>query len=165
MDLNRRKFIKNGGLAITGSIFLPPLLKSCNNIQLNPDVKNFLLHFQLSRETLQKVISVALSKGGSYADLFFEHKISNNLGLEDRKVNRAYSNIDYGVGIRVLKGDQTGFAYSEIITPEAMTRAAKMAASIASQPQEKPPAEIRVKEPASSCHSSNVIFFPDITIP
>jgi TldD protein len=80
---------------------------------------------------LQKVIAAAMSKGGDYADLFFEHKKSNSLGLEDGKVNRAYSNIDYGVGIRVLKGDQTGFAYSETITPEALINAAKMAANIA----------------------------------
>lgn len=112
-------------------------------------MKNFLSHFQVTSETLQKVISEALSKGGSYADLFFEHKISNSLGLEDGKVNRAFSNIDYGVGIRVLKGDQTGFAYSEIITPEAMIRAAKMAASIARQPHENAIVDINVKEPGS----------------
>jgi TldD protein len=35
------------------------------------------------------------------------------------------------VGIRVLKGDQTGFAYSETITLDAMLNAAKMAANIA----------------------------------
>jgi len=52
---------------------------------------------------LQKVIAAALSKGGDYADLFFEHKITGNIGLEDGKVNRASSNIDFGVGIRVLK--------------------------------------------------------------
>ena len=44
--------------------------------------------------------------------------ISNTLSrttcsLEDGKVNSAYSNIGFGVGIRVLKGDQTGYAYSE----------------------------------------------------
>src|SRR5690606_20595133 len=42
-----------------------------------------------------------------------------------------YSNIGYGVGIRVLKGDQTGYAYSEDVTQEAMLKAARTAASIA----------------------------------
>ncbi len=82
---------------------------------------------------LQKVIAEAMSKGGDYADLFFEHKISNTLALEDGKVNRAYSNVDYGMGVRVLKGDQTGFAYTETISLQDMLKVAKTAANIASR--------------------------------
>ncbi len=147
MNLNRSSFLKTGGVAVTGTVLLPPFLKSCNNIQLNSDVKNYLEHFEVSAETLQKVIEAAMSKGGSYADLFFEHKISNSLGLEDGKVNRAFSNVDYGVGIRVLNGDQTGFAYSEAITSEAMIKAAKMAASIANQARDYEPLDISEKQP------------------
>ncbi|RLD35187.1 MAG: TldD/PmbA family protein, partial [Bacteroidetes bacterium] len=91
-------------------MILPSFLQSCQNIQISADVKSYLDHFEVSTGLMQKVISEAMSKGGNYADLFFEHKISNSLGLEDGKVNRAYSNVDYGVGIRVLKGDQTGYA-------------------------------------------------------
>src|SRR5690606_27517283 len=82
-------------------------------------------------------------------DLFFEHKKSNSLGLEDGKVNRAFSNVGFGVGIRVLKGDQTGFAYSETITPEAMLNAAKLAANIANSSNSFTPAAINEKVPAS----------------
>ncbi len=131
MSVNRRNFIKTGGAAVAGSMILPPFMQSCQNIPMSENVKNYLDHFEVSTEILQKIIQEAMSKGGDYADLFFEHKTLNNLGLEDGKVNRAYSNIDYGVGIRVLKGDQTGFAYSETITEEAMLNAAKMAANIA----------------------------------
>ena len=133
MNLNRRYFIKTGSAVVAGSIFLPPFLQSCQNVQITEGVKNYLDHFEVSAEILQKVIATAMSRGGDYADLFFEHKISNNISLEDKKVNRAYSNIDYGVGIRVLKGDQTGFAYSENISMEDMQNAAKMAANIASE--------------------------------
>ena len=44
----------------------------------------------------------ALEKGGDYADLFFEHSYSSNIGLQDGAVNRASSNIDFGMGVRVL---------------------------------------------------------------
>ena len=88
----------------------------------------------MSTEVLGKLISEAMSKGGDYADLFFEHRISNNIGLQDGKVNSASSNIDYGVGIRVLKGDQTGFSYSESLDLQSMLDAAKLAASIANSP-------------------------------
>jgi TldD protein len=72
-----------------------------------------------------------MEKGADYADLYFEHTLENYSSLEDGKVNSAYSNIGFGVGIRVLKGDQTGYAYSENITPDAMLKAARTAANIA----------------------------------
>ena len=84
-----------------------------------------------------------------YADLFFEHKISNNISLQDKKVNRAFSNIDFGVGIRVLKGDQTGFAYSENIGLDDMLNAAKMAASIANEKASYNLAPVTEKVPSS----------------
>jgi len=134
MILNRRSFIKAGSAAAAGTMVLPPLLCSCQNLQISPDVKNYLDHFEVTPQMLQKVIAAAMSKGGDYADLFFEHKISNTLGLEDGKVNQAYSNVDYGMGVRVLKGDQTGFAYTETISLNDMVKVATTAASIASDP-------------------------------
>jgi len=134
MSINRRNFIKTGGAAVAGTMVLPPLLNSCQNLQISPDVKSYLDHFEVTPEMLQKVIAEAMSKGGDYADLFFEHKISNTLGLEDGNVNQAYSNVDYGVGVRVLKGDQTGFAYTETTTLQDMLKVAKTAANIANDP-------------------------------
>ncbi|MDR1809523.1 MAG: TldD/PmbA family protein [Prevotella sp.] len=104
--------------------------------------RSFLSHFNVSERELQLVISEAMSKGGDYADLFFEHTFSNSLSLRDGEVNRASSNIDYGVGIRVLAGDQTGYAYVENTQLEAMLQAARTAASIASLPTKYNPAPI-----------------------
>ncbi|MFW6371728.1 MAG: TldD/PmbA family protein [Bacteroidota bacterium] len=149
MRTDRRNFIKTSGAAVTGGIVLPPFLQSFQNVQISGNVKNYLDHFEVSAEMLQSIVSAAMSKGGDYADLFFEHKKTNSLGLEDGKVNRAYSNVDYGVGIRVLKGDQTGFAYSETITPEALLNAAKMAANIANSKNSFSPAGVNEKAPAN----------------
>ena len=112
-------------------------------------MKEYLDHFGVTPEILSKIVSVAMSKGGDYADLFFEHKISNILALQDGTVNRAFSNIDYGVGIRVLKGDQTGFAYSEKIDEKSMADAALMAANIASTNTSWSLGKLNEKAPAS----------------
>lgn len=149
MNVNRRNFIKTGGAVMAGSIILPPFMQSCQNLQISENVKSYLDHFEVSPEMLQKVIATAMGKGGDYADLFFEHKTSNSLGLEDGKVNRAFSNVDFGVGIRVLKGDQTGFAYSENISLDDMVNAAKMAANIANESKSFNAGAISEKVPAS----------------
>lgn len=148
MVVNRRNFIKTSGSAVAGSVVLPPFLQSFTSEKMSSNVKSYLDHFEVSTEMLQKVIAVAMSKGGDYADLFFEHKLSSNLGLEDGKVNRAYSNVDFGVGIRVLKGDQTGFAYSENVGLNEMINAAKMAANIANSKNNFTPVDVSEKKPS-----------------
>lgn len=87
--------------------------------------------FGVTENDLKKLINIALSRGGDYADIYFEHSISNELSLRDEEVNGAGSHIDYGVGIRVLAGDRTGYAYTEITTLKEMEKAARVASGIA----------------------------------
>ena len=87
--------------------------------------------FGVTTENLRRLISIALEEGGEYADIFFEHTVINELSLRDDHVNKAGSHIDYGVGIRVVKGEETGYAYSEITTMAEMEKAARYAAKIA----------------------------------
>lgn len=103
-------------------------------IEREAGIRFALDHFKVTEEMLRKVLATALERGGDYADLFFEHSYRNNIGLQDGAVNRASSNIDFGVGIQVLRGDQTGYAYAENVTLEEMLRAARLAARIADQP-------------------------------
>lgn len=95
--------------------------------------QNILDHFSITESALIQVINEALSKGGDYADIFFEHTFSNSIALRDGEVNRAASNIDFGVGVRVVSGEQTGYAYVENTDIKDLLRAAKTAASIASK--------------------------------
>ena len=88
-------------------------------------------HFGVTDSQLKQVLSAALEKGGHYADLFFEHTFSNRISLQDGAVNRTYSNIDFGMGVRVVSGDQTGYAYVENVTLADMLHAARTAARIA----------------------------------
>jgi TldD protein len=131
MHLKRREFIRISGITVAGSMIIPTVLHSCKGAPVSDTAAGYLEHFEVTPELLQKVIAAAMEKGADYADLFFEHTLNNRSTLEDGKVNSAYSNVGFGVGIRVLKGDQTGFAYSETVTPEAMMKAARTAANIA----------------------------------
>lgn len=96
-------------------------------------LQDYLNLFNISQETIRQTIQEGLSKGGDYCDVFFEHSTTDFIALEDNDVNRAYSNIDVGVGIRVLNGNQTGYSFTEIIDAKNMKNAAKTAANIANQ--------------------------------
>jgi len=111
-----------------------------NHMQLN-DIYN---HFAVTETLIRDIMSEAMSMGGDYCDVFFQHNISNTIGLEDKEVNRAYTDVGLGVGIRVLKGDQTGYSFTEELTPKAMKLAAKTAAAIANQGKTMPPQELKL---------------------
>ncbi|MDR2383587.1 MAG: TldD/PmbA family protein [Prevotellaceae bacterium] len=92
---------------------------------------NIIKRFGVTENDLRKVVAEAMSRGGSYCDLYFEDTLINNLSLRDGAVNSASSDIDFGMGVRVLSGDRTGYAYTENITLADMLNAANTAANIA----------------------------------
>lgn len=140
---NRRSFLKTGAVGVAGLALAPGLLNLITGCTNQEQMKNELMsHFEVTEEMMKRVMSMALSRGGDYTDLFFEHKISNNISLQDNTVNRAGSNIDYGMGVRVLKGDQTGYAYTEDVSLQAMEKVAKTAGSIANQPNTVEPIDL-----------------------
>src|ERR1044071_594941 len=79
----------------------------------------------------QRLLEVALSKGGDYADLFFEYRAGGGLNFEEGILRSASRGVSLGVGVRVQKGDATGYAYVEDMEFDAMKRAAETAARIA----------------------------------
>ena len=80
---------------------------------------------------LDRLVGTALSHGGGYADLYFEYTVYQDLLLKDGDVASGGFHVDYGVGIRTLNGDRTGYAYSESTDMPDMLAAAKASAQIA----------------------------------
>ncbi len=93
--------------------------------------RNHMDLFKVSRQQLDTLIAAALAHGGDYADLYFEHTTAFNLLLKDGAVSSGGFHTDYGVGIRVLKGEKTGYAYSENTEMGDMLKAAHAASAIA----------------------------------
>lgn len=106
----------------------------------------YFARFGVTDKLIRETLGAALSKGGEYADVFFQHRVTNNLNLEDGAVNRASANVALGVGVRVLKGDQTGYGFTEDLTTEGLKRAALTAAAIAQGPARTAPTRFKVME-------------------
>src|SRR6185369_12436708 len=98
---------------------------------MNPGIDFFAARFGIGVSDLESLLGVALSRGGDYADLYFEYLIVNSVGLEEQIVKSATKSISQGVGVRVVVGEKTGFAYTDEITVESIKQAALTAAYIA----------------------------------
>ena len=87
--------------------------------------------FKVTEGQLRTLTGTALAHGGDFSDLYFEYTTYFNLLLKDGVVSSGGFHTDYGVGIRVLKGEKTGYAYSENTEMADMMQAAKAASAIA----------------------------------
>jgi TldD protein len=107
--------------------------------------------FGVGGELLRKTIARGLSRGGDFCEVYLQHSVTHTIGLEDGQVNRASTTIDLGAGIRVLKGESTGFAYCEDLGERALLETAATAAGVADLGGRVPKARplVRVKVPSS----------------
>ena len=79
-----------------------------------------------------RLLGLALAHGGDYANLFFEYAVSGSYAYDEGILKSAGRFVTMGLGVRVMKGDATGYAYCEDFEMDSMEQAAKTAARIAS---------------------------------
>src|SRR3984893_4224685 len=94
----------------------------------------FATRFGITRQDLERYLSEALSHGGDYADLYFEYLVTSSISIDESIVKSATQGVSLGVGVRVIAGERTGYAYSDDLDPDKIRKAAKVAACIASGP-------------------------------
>ena len=129
--IGRRSFLRTGVATAAFSVASPILDNAWYVLAGAEAPAYFEREFGITDAICRRILANALAKGGDYADLYFEHTISNFLTLADGKVNRAYSDVALGVGIRTVKGDQVGYGYTQELAEKSMLAAAATAATIA----------------------------------
>src|SRR5881394_4585326 len=80
---------------------------------------------------LQSTLDRALRDGGDFAEVFVEDRRSSSARYDDGRVEELVSGRDRGAGLRVVRGDTTGFAHTSDLSPEGVRRAAEAAAGAA----------------------------------
>ncbi|MGH2695305.1 MAG: PmbA/TldA family metallopeptidase, partial [Actinomycetota bacterium] len=81
----------------------------------------------LDDATIALVLAEALGRGGDFAELYVEDRTSTALRLEDSRVEDVSSGRDRGAGVRVAAGDLSAYAYTNVLTAESLTEAARAA--------------------------------------
>jgi TldD protein len=94
----------------------------------------FAQRYGITQRDLERYLAEALSKGGDYADLYFEYLATSSISMDESMVKSAAQGVSVGVGVRVIAGERTGYAYSDDLNPEKIRSAAQVAAMIAAGP-------------------------------
>ncbi|MEM9689532.1 MAG: TldD/PmbA family protein [Pseudomonadota bacterium] len=133
--MKRRTFL---GHVAAGSavVSMPAFLSGCGvptAVSLSDQTPQnpFMDWFGVDQASVARVMSELTANGADAADLYFQHSRNNFVQLEDGIVSNANSRISQGVGLRVVIGEQTGYAFTEDLTTASMLAAARTAAAIA----------------------------------
>ncbi len=134
IPMTRRALLASGA----ATLIVPRFLTACAHpdvttaaaggvVPLNP----FAAWFGVDPAVVRRVMAELTSRGADFADLYFQHSRNTSINLEDGLISRASTTVDLGVGLRVVVGDQVGYAYTEDLSEESMLGAARVAAAIA----------------------------------
>jgi TldD protein len=140
-DIPRRRFLElsmKGGLLIAATPALLTQLVSCKSGTGSPS------GLEMDKEVLGRVIAKALEKGGDFADVYLENRISRQIVMEESKFRSGLYGISQGAGVRVISGNRTGYAYTDEISEEKLLRAAEVASYVARNGNKSNPAAISV---------------------
>jgi TldD protein len=85
----------------------------------------------IEQDVVQATLDHALQRGGDFAEIFVEDRRTSNARFDDGRVEEMVSGRDRGAGVRVVRGDTTGFAHTADLTPDGLQRAAEAAAGAA----------------------------------
>jgi len=103
----------------------------------------------LDKDNLKKLLEVSLSRGGDFAEVYYERSVTNSLSLDEDKITTATRGLDMGVGFRTIQGEKTGYAFSDELDFARLREAAETAALIASGAVKQKPATFIPLSPPS----------------
>lgn len=128
-DIPRRDFLKmsmKGGLVLAATPAILSQLVSCSPGSISPSAG-----LGIDPSILKKVLAKALEKGGDFADVYLENRVSRQIVMEESKFKNGLYGISQGAGVRVISGNKTGYAYTDEISEEKLLRAAEVASYVA----------------------------------
>ena len=87
--------------------------------------------YGLNEHHLHRALSEIFAHRVDFADLYFQYTRSEAWSLDEGIVKSGSFSIDQGVGVRAVSGEKTAFAYSDVLSPEALHEAAITTRAIA----------------------------------
>ncbi len=100
-------------------------------------IEQLLDDHQLNSQKINNLLCGLFVKDSNYADLYFQHAVTESWFLEESIVKSGTYHISHGVGARTVTVEQTGFAYSDDLNIDAIQQAVNFASGIAKEQTSK----------------------------
>jgi TldD protein len=106
---------------------------------------------------LQRTLHRALAHGGDFAEVFAEDRSSSSATFDDGRVEELRSGRDRGAGVRVVRGETTGYAHTADLSEGGLGEAAEAAAAAARSGGPGATVVPLTRRPATPPHSVDVL--------
>ncbi|MDD4212901.1 MAG: TldD/PmbA family protein [Bacilli bacterium] len=83
----------------------------------------------LNKKTIKQILQTCLATGADFSEVFIEKSISNVYEMTKDKVTKASTNYIYGIGVRVLKGVEEAYGYTNDLSMKSVHALATRLAS------------------------------------
>ncbi len=83
----------------------------------------------LDESDVRAVLDAALDTGGEWSEVYAERRDATSISIDDRRIEELTSGRDQGAGVRVVKGQQAAYAYTNVLTRQSLIDAARAAAA------------------------------------
>jgi TldD protein len=87
----------------------------------------------IASDVVERILATALARGGDFAEVFAEDRASVTARLDDGRVEELVSGRSRGAGIRVVRGESTGFAHTADLSERGLAAAAEAAAAASTE--------------------------------
>ncbi len=76
----------------------------------------------LSENTVKKILEHGLKKGADFSEVFVEDSVSSSINLLDHKIDEINSSNSFGIGVRLLYGNEAYYGYSSDTEEEKLLK-------------------------------------------
>src|SRR6056297_1112813 len=79
----------------------------------------------MKRKLIEKALAVMKKGGADFAELFLEKRTSNNMEMNNGKLEQVNSGLTHGVGLRGIAGKKAIYAYTNDLSDDSVINASK----------------------------------------
>ncbi|MEJ7558878.1 MAG: TldD/PmbA family protein [Pedobacter sp.] len=126
--MKRKDFLYLSGLG-AAALILPDLSAFGNPIDPLQALEG--VDVKIKKELADVALNAARSKGATYADIRIGRYLNQFVSTREKRVQGVANTESFGVGIRVLANGCWGFAASNVVTKDAIAKAAEQAVAVA----------------------------------
>ena len=110
----------------------------------------------LDPDLCSRTLAVALRSGGDFAEVFAEARSSTSARFDDGRVEDVVSGRRRGAGVRVVRGESTGYAHTADLTERGLHDVAEAAAAAARGTAGAAPVIALEQRPTSRPHAVTI---------
>ncbi|MCC8015756.1 MAG: TldD/PmbA family protein [Eubacterium sp.] len=112
----------------------------------------------IKEKTAYEMLETALGSGADFAEIFAERKKTTSVSALNGKARSANSGIDMGLGLRLIYGEKTVYAYTNDLSENSLLALARDISSASKEKSTLKPIPFRVKK-AENLHNAIILPF------